>query len=185
MFDIDGGVNAEYGMSFEINELSTMSNVLDIYLTGADDKLAWVGGFFYMQEDNSMLANFHANLNGHEYFWQPERLLTHYALYGQGTYAISDDLFFTFGARYSVDEKSDDGGRNLACNQNNGCYPLVDRWGDRASVWPEINALPHDYWVQLGKQIDGIDCVAPMIGCAEVLCDGPKPSMGGGALERC
>ena len=49
MFDIDGGVNAEYGMSFEINELSTMSNVLDIYLTGADDKLAWVGGFFYMQ----------------------------------------------------------------------------------------------------------------------------------------
>ena len=169
MFDIDGGVNAEYGMSFEINELSTMSNVLDIYLTGADDKLAWVGGFFYMQEDNSMLANFHANLNGHEYFWQPERLLTHYALYGQGTYAISDDLFFTFGARYSVDEKSDDGGRNLACNQNNGCYPLVDRWGDRASVWPEINALPHDYWVQLGKQIDGIDCVAPMIGCAEVL----------------
>ena len=61
------------------------------------DKLAYVVGAFYMNENTDALANFHADLQGTTYFWQPERVLTHYALYGQGTYQLNDDLFLTFG----------------------------------------------------------------------------------------
>ncbi len=70
-------------MAFNINRLLTKSHVFDAYINGADDKLAWVGGFFASTEDNDMLANFAAELNGHDYFWQPNRELNHYAVYGQ------------------------------------------------------------------------------------------------------
>ena len=167
-WDIDAGWNYAYGMSFNIDRLVGKSTVLDAYLDGANDKLAWVGGFFYMEEDNDMLANFHFDLGGSDYFWQPERVLTHYAFYGQATYQLQEDLFFTFGGRASVDEKSDTGGRNLACNQWNGCWPYIDRWGSRNTVWPDVNSYSYTYWVDYGKQVDGVDCVAPAIGCATV-----------------
>ena len=86
-FEIDGGVNYQYGMAFNINRLLTESNVLDAYVTGANSEWAWVGGVFTSTEDNDMLANFTAELNGHDFFWQPNRELNHYAVYGQATYA--------------------------------------------------------------------------------------------------
>ena len=68
-FEIDGGVNYQYGMAFNINRLLTESNVLDAYITGANEEWAWVGGVFSSTEDNDMLANFTAELNGHDFFW--------------------------------------------------------------------------------------------------------------------
>ena len=144
-------------------DLLTESNVLDAYITGANQEWAWVGGIFTSTEDNDMLANFTAELNGHDFFWQPNRELNHYAVYGQATYALRDDLFFTVGGRFSYDEKSDVGGRNINCNSGNGCYPQIYNTG--GNPFDVINQLAPDYWIQMGKMIDGVDCVAPMIGC--------------------
>tara|TARA_B100001248_G_scaffold257659_1_gene240569 strand:+ start:258 stop:2984 length:2727 start_codon:yes stop_codon:yes gene_type:complete len=166
-FEIDGGVNYQYGMAFNINRLLTESNVLDAYITGANQEWAWVGGIFTSTEDNDMLANFTAELNGHDFFWQPNRELNHYAVYGQATYALRDDLFFTVGGRLSYDEKSDVGGRNINCNSANGCYPQIYNTG--GNPFDVINQLAPDYWIQMGKMIDGVDCVAPMIGCGVVV----------------
>ena len=114
-----------------------------------------------------MLANFTAELNGHDFFWQPNRELNHYAVYGQATYALRDDLFFTLGGRFSYDEKSDVGGRNINCNTGNGCYPQIYDTG--GNPFDTINQLAPDYWIQMGRMIDGVDCVAPMIGCGVVV----------------
>ena len=170
-YDIDAGWNWAYGMSFNWNDLDVNSNVLDAYVTGNTDKLAYVVGAFYMNENTDALANFHADLQGTTYFWQPERVLTHYALYGQGTYQLNDDLFLTFGGRFNTDERYDEGGRNLDCSMWVGCHPWIDRWGDRFNVWnsgSDVNSYAYDFWVQYGKQVNGVDCVAPAIGCATV-----------------
>ena len=84
---------------------------------------------------------------------------------------MSDDLFFTFGGRFNYDERYDEGGRNLDCSQWVGCHPYIDKWGDRFNVWnagSNVNSYAYDFWVQYGKQVDGVDCVAPAIGCATV-----------------
>ena len=124
-----------------------------------------------MNENTDALANFHADLQGTTYFWQPERVLTHYALYGQGTYQLNDDLFLTFGGRFNTDERYDEGGRNLDCSMWVGCHPWIDAWGDRFNVWnsgSNVNSYSYDFWNDYGRQVDGVDCVAPAIGCATV-----------------
>ena len=60
-YDIDAGWNWAYGMAFNWNDLDVNSNVLDAYVTGNTDKLAYVVGAFYMNENTDALANFHAD----------------------------------------------------------------------------------------------------------------------------
>lgn len=167
-YDIDQGYNYSYGMSFNWNDLDVETNVLDAYVSGTLDNLAYVVGGFYFNEDMYALANFHADLQGTTYFWQPERVKDHFALYGQGTYELTEDLFFTFGGRFSYDERYDEGGRNLDCSQWVGCHPTTELWGNRFAAYPNINSYDFDFWVDYGKQVDGVDCVAPAIGCATV-----------------
>jgi len=116
-------------MSFNWNDLDVTTNVLDAFVTGTTDNLAYVVGAFVFNEDMYALANFHADLQGTTYFWQPKRVKDHFALYGQGTYQLNDDLFFTFGGRFNYDERSDTGGRNLDCSQWVGCHPTTELWG--------------------------------------------------------
>ena len=80
-YDIDQGYNYAYGMSFNWNDLDVETNVLDAYVSGTLDNLAYVVGGFYFNEDMYALANFHADLQGTTYFWQPERVKDHFALY--------------------------------------------------------------------------------------------------------
>ncbi|MBA4729765.1 MAG: TonB-dependent receptor [Gammaproteobacteria bacterium] len=167
-YDIDQGYNYAYGMSFNWNDLDVTTNVLDAFVTGTTDNLAYVVGAFVFNEDMYALANFHADLQGTTYFWQPKRVKDHFALYGQGTYQLNDDLFFTFGGRFNYDERSDTGGRNLDCSQWVGCHPTTELWGNRFAAYPNINSYDFDFWVDYGKQVDGVDCVAPAIGCATV-----------------
>ena len=45
------------------------------------------------------------------------------------------------------------------------------RWGDRFNVWnsgSNVNSYAYDFWNDYGRQVDGVDCVAPAIGCATV-----------------
>ena len=170
-YDIDAGWNWAYGMAFNWNDLDVNSNVLDAYVTGNTDKLAYVVGAFYMNENTDALANFHADLQGTTYFWQPERVLTHYALYGQGTYQLNDDLFLTFGGRFNTDERYDEGGRNLDCSMWVGCHPWIDDGATDLMFGIQVQMLTHILMtsgLNMVRQVDGVDCVAPAIGCATV-----------------
>ena len=158
-WDTDGGANYAYDMAFVIEDYTAESTVVDIELSNKSDDLAWVMGAFYMKEDNDMIAYFHATLNGDKIFDQPNRVIEAKALFGQATYAISDDLFFTFGARYTEEEKSDVGGKNYECSVWNSCYTSTEIWGNRFQWLPQLNALAPNFHVA-GGLYAGVNCEA-------------------------
>ncbi len=47
-------------------------------------------------------------------FIQPKRTLDSKAVFGQGTYDLRNGVKLTLGARYTREQKEDQGGRNLA-----------------------------------------------------------------------
>jgi iron complex outermembrane receptor protein len=158
-FDIDGGANAGWDMTWVINDYVATSDVFDIELKNDSAKLAWVVGAFYMKEDNDMEAYFHATMNGDTIFRQPNREIESSAIFGQMTYAINEEFFLTLGARYSKDKKSDVGGKVYDCTVWNSCYPSTEVWGQR-NIFPEtLNALAPDFHIA-GGQIAGINCEA-------------------------
>jgi iron complex outermembrane receptor protein len=74
-----------------------------------DDALTWQIGGFYFKERNTLLTDFQqytaatpANLFIFSY---PDLVTRSKAVFGQGTYAILDDLKIEFGMRYSSDSK--------------------------------------------------------------------------------
>lgn len=158
-WDTDGGANAGWDMAFVINDYVAKSNVFDVEFNSTWGDLAWVVGAFYMKEDNDMEAFFHATQNGDSIFVQPNRTIESQAIFGQGTYALRDDLFLTLGLRYTEDEKTDVGGRTFECTVWNSCYPSTEVWGQR-NLFPEtLNALAPDFHLA-GGQIDGVNCTA-------------------------
>jgi iron complex outermembrane receptor protein len=158
-WDTDGGANAAYDMAFIINDYVAESDVFDIEVQSTYGDLSWVAGAFYMKEKNDMEAFFHATMNGDSIFKQPDRVVEAKALFGQGTYPLSESLYLTLGLRYSEDEKSDKGGRNFDCSVWNSCYPSTEVWGQR-NLFPEtLNALAPDFHLA-GGQYDGVNCTA-------------------------
>jgi iron complex outermembrane receptor protein len=158
-WDTDGGANAAYDMAFVIEDYKAKSTVIDIELKNKSDELAWVVGAFYMKEDNDMLAYFHATLNGDSIFDQPNRIVEATAVFGQATYKLRDDLFLTVGARYTEEEKSDEGGKNWECSMWNSCYTSGEIWGNRTQWLPQLNALAPNFHVA-GGQYAGVNCTA-------------------------
>jgi iron complex outermembrane receptor protein len=158
-WDTDGGANAAYDMAMIINDYVAKSNVFDIEFQSTWGDLAWVVGAFYMKEDNDMEAFFHATLNGDNIFKQPNRTIESRALFGQGTYALRDDLFLTLGLRYTEDKKQDIGGRTLECSVWNSCYPSTEVWGQRQLFPQTLNALTPDFHLA-GGLYDGENCTA-------------------------
>jgi iron complex outermembrane receptor protein len=178
-FDVDGGINAGWDMAMVIDDFKAESTVIDIQLSNKSSELAWVVGAFYLKEDNDMHAYFHATYNGDDIYHQPNREIESTAIFGQATYSISDKLFLTLGARYTEDEKSDNGGKNYACVVWNGCYPNTELWapggnddgGNAIKAWaaqnpvgrfgfmPALNQLAPNFHIQSGL-IDGVNCSA-------------------------
>ena len=158
-WDTDGGANAGWDMAMIINDYVAKSDVFDIEVQSSVGNLAWVLGAFYMEEDNDMEAFFHATMNGDSIFVQPHRTIESKAVFGQGTYALRDDLYLTLGLRYTEDEKTDVGGRNFECSVWNSCYPSTEVWGNR-HLFPEtLNNLTPDFHLA-GGLYAGVNCEA-------------------------
>ena len=81
-----------------------------------DNRLTWVGGIYYFTDDAQRYDGFPATPDSILYFpplggapdvtaFNVDVQTDSYAVYGQATYAITDDLNLTLGLRYSEDDK--------------------------------------------------------------------------------
>src|SRR5688572_20086910 len=91
----------------------------------SDQRFFWTAGLFYFEEENSIRFDMlHGSWgftpqddpNGVlSTFVQPNRGLESESVYGQGTFAVTDRLRLTAGARYIDDTRQDEGGRSIDC----------------------------------------------------------------------
>ena len=125
-FDQDGGVQVPTsfatGATFQDDRTNyshyrSSSHELDLKSVG-DNVLDWILGVYYAAEDNSIrfdIPIFNGTPQGtvawQGSFIQPKETVDSYATFAQATWHISDTLRLTGGARYSHDEKENDGGR--------------------------------------------------------------------------
>jgi iron complex outermembrane receptor protein len=100
--DTDGS-NVDY-LYTEHNELQTQISE-ELRLQYKDEKLSWVAGLFYLQEEQESDTAINVTLANIRSTFDAENELTAYAAFGQGTYAVSDELNATIGLRYSKEEK--------------------------------------------------------------------------------
>jgi len=99
-----------------------------------DSRFSWIAGAFLVKEENAIRFDIditrsavpatgplvvNPSAPGDEAwsmsFIQPKRTLDSLAGYAQGTFAVTDALRLTLGARRTTDEKEDEGGRNWVC----------------------------------------------------------------------
>ena len=96
----------------------------------SDQRFFWTAGLFYFEEENSIRFDMLHGSWGFtpqdspegvlSTFVQPSRGLESESVYGQGTFAFTDRLRLTAGARYIDDTRTDEGGRSIDCT-----FPLV------------------------------------------------------------
>jgi iron complex outermembrane receptor protein len=94
-------------------------------ISPGDQRLTWTAGLFYFEEDNSIRFDMlHGSWgftpqdspNGVlSTFVQPSRGLESESAYAQATFAFTDQLRVTGGARYIDDTREDQGGRSIDC----------------------------------------------------------------------
>ncbi|MCD1598178.1 TonB-dependent receptor [Rheinheimera aquimaris] len=101
--------------------------------------LVWIAGINYFHEKTKTVGYYDNPMDDKAFWDQPDRSTEAYALFGQATYNISDDLHATFGYRFSHETKQDKGGRTYRCSNADGCAP---GWLNRSV----LNALPVDYF---------------------------------------
>jgi iron complex outermembrane receptor protein len=91
-----------------------------IFKSESDSNLQWLGGFFYLEEDNEIKFNVEIPFCCGsirplaQSFVQPERTVESQALFAQFDYSVNDRLNLTAGYRYSWDEKQDKNGSTHA-----------------------------------------------------------------------
>jgi iron complex outermembrane recepter protein len=112
-------------------DYDSWSHELQLKSSG-DGKLQWVAGYFNLEEDNYMNGQYHGAMGGVSLWLQPKRVIKSDAIFAQGTYALTEKLFLTLGARYTEDSKKDIGGHNYGCWSGGDnsplpgtCYPAV------------------------------------------------------------
>ncbi|HZP66087.1 MAG TPA: TonB-dependent receptor, partial [Rudaea sp.] len=126
-FDQDGGVQVPTsfatGSTFQEDRTNyshyrSQSHELDLKSTG-ENVLDWILGLYYAAEDNSIrfdIPIFNGTPQGtvawQGSFIQPKETVNSYAGFGQATWHVNDHLRVTAGARWTHDEKENDGGRN-------------------------------------------------------------------------
>ena len=91
----------------------------------SDQRFFWTAGLFYFEEENSIRFDMLHGSWGFtpqdspdgvlSTFVQPSRGLESESVYGQGTFAFTDRLRLTAGARYIDDTREDEGGRSIDC----------------------------------------------------------------------
>jgi len=94
------------------------SHELDLKSTG-DNTIDWILGLYYAAEDNGIrfdIPIFNGTPQGtvgwQGSFIQPKETVNSYAGFGQAIWHLNDAMRLTFGARYTHDEKKNEGGRN-------------------------------------------------------------------------
>ncbi len=125
-YDQDGGVQVPTsfatGSTFQddrtnYSHYESNSHEFDLKSTG-DNTLDWILGLYYAAEDNSIrfdIPIFNGTPQGtvgwQGSFIQPKETVNSYAGFGQAIWHISDTLRLTGGARWTHDEKENEGGR--------------------------------------------------------------------------
>jgi iron complex outermembrane receptor protein len=130
-FDLDMGINNAWDMVWAIDRLGSTSHVFDAQITHTADTFSYVAGAFAMKESNDMRAYYHATFAGDDIYIQPDRTNDTKAIFGQGTFQLSDRAFLTVGGRYTEETKADVGGNNYRCTVFNSCYPSDQLWWHR------------------------------------------------------
>jgi iron complex outermembrane receptor protein len=138
-------------------DLSLMTNYSDYrslvtelqFSSNSDAAIQWIGGLFYMKEDNEIRFDVENPFLGGvviplaQSFVQPERVIESRAAFVQFDIAVNDKLNLTAGYRYTKDEKEDIGGRNYVTSgwrQPNGGKYATDAGFDSF----------YDSWAKLG-----------------------------------
>ncbi len=125
-YDQDGGVlvptSFATGATFQDDRTNysnyrSSSHEFDLKSTG-DNTVDWILGLYYAAEDNAIrfdIPIFNGTPQGtvawQGSFIQPKETVHSYAGFGQATWHISDTLRLTAGARWTHDEKKNEGGR--------------------------------------------------------------------------
>jgi len=80
----------------------------DFRVNGQNDKLTWVAGAFYYEEESDNQLDFDGVLQGTLYPIHVGGITdnSNYAVYGEGTYAFDEKWSLTLGARYTDEEKN-------------------------------------------------------------------------------
>ena len=124
------------------------SQELDLKSQGTHT-IDWITGLYFFSEKNDIrfdINQFNGTLEGgpggfNGSFIQPDETENSEAVFGQATWHIDDRFRFTGGARYTRDEKTNNGGLDIGCfgNQANG-QPCV-------ALTPGVNPLDVGYTV--------------------------------------
>lgn len=112
--------NYPAGLRNTIPEATSEQTTLETRLSSATERLKWVAGLYYYDEDQKALQNIFQGIlqdNVGEYF--PKT--TSYAAFGQATLRVTDELRVLAGARYT-DERREARG-SLTTNSPNGLPP--------------------------------------------------------------
>lgn len=110
--DCDGGpVNyCNYGLG---QELEQFSQELRVNGTGADGKLDWTTGVYYLEIEQDMFISFaYPSLSGTDFGFSNVNIIEQnsesYAVFGQLEYQVTEKVRATFGLRYTNDQKDID-----------------------------------------------------------------------------
>lgn len=134
--DWDAGVQPGFKQEHrtEWSKFDNYTHELQLKSTG-DSALQWLVGGFLIHEDNQIRFDIDMAQTGvpaglgpivinpvlpgdtawSMSFIQPKRLLDSKAIFGQSTYDLKNGLKLTLGARYTREQKEDQGGRNWVC----------------------------------------------------------------------
>jgi iron complex outermembrane receptor protein len=168
--DMEQSLNAWDGAMFFLPGTGSKSWSNEIQLQSyGNDKFNWIAGANYFHEKTSTLGYYDNSINDKAMWDQPDRSTDAWAIFGQGTYSITEQWHVTLGYRHSDETKEDKGGRTWTCTNDNGCAPgwyaryalndlPADYFEDR-SIYPEYSAndnkgsWDHDDW-RLGLDFD-------------------------------
>ena len=152
---VDGGQFESVVMQ-PFDDLSMATNYSDYrslvtelqFSSNSDAALQWIGGLFYMKEDNEIRFDvenpFCCNvvIPLAQSFVQPERTIESKAAFVQFDYAVNEKLNLTAGYRYTKDEKEDIGGRNYVTagwrQPNGGKYTTDTAFDAFYDSWPKL-----------------------------------------------
>ena len=138
--DMEQSLNAWDGAMFFLPGTGSQSWMNEIHIQSyGNRKFNGMVGTNYFNETTSTLGYYDNPLNDKSLWDQPDRSAKSAALFGQGTYSITNRWHLTLGYRYSGETKQDTGGVTYNCTNGNGCTTgLYNR--------EDLNSLPADYY---------------------------------------
>ncbi len=143
---VDQVFQSEY-LPFAGKQLSynhDMTNQQELRLAGEAGKLTYIGGLFYFDETNVVDVKYQAGDVYYQFDQNPVKARSA-AVYGQSTYALTDDFRLTAGLRYTKDEKSRQGVGNLL--DSDLAFLLEFTENNAKGTWSKVN------W-KLGAELD-------------------------------